>query len=227
VSPRDRAAQPVRGRTARATERVRDQPRAVRFKSAKNQTDWPRNLNSACLGPFASRRPRGGGHRAFSRNSGRRARPTSLLRSPLHSGTDFADHRNGATPGRDPLGAKRRPSRGGGQISGNPSATAASAGSRRSPTSQPQRGEECRKPRGIRSVNEQSVVNPEGAGRAKAGPAWYLSPRELSALLFVAPGPAPHQSALSRVSRHPCCARLTQQLQRAPQALYPQTPPFS
>ena len=143
-----------------------------------------------------------------------------------HSATDFADRRKGASRGVIP-GSEAPPLAGRRADQRYPSATAASAGSRRSPTSQPQRGEECRKPRRVRSVNEPSVVNPEAAGRAKAGPAWYLSPRELSALLSVARGPARHQSALSRVSGHPCCARLTQQLQLAHQALYPPTPPFS
>jgi hypothetical protein len=200
--------------------------RAFSVQVCEEPTDWPRNLNSACLGPLAARRrvAVGIGPSAGILAAGPDHKPTPFS-APLQDG--FRRSSQGAPPGRDPW-----------ERSAAPLGAAGSSAVIRRPLRRRRRqppfaylaaaaGRQCRKPRGNRSVNGPSVVNPGAAGRAKAGPAWYLSPRELSALLSVARGPAAHQSALSRASQHPCCARLTQQLQRAPQPVYPPTPPFS
>ena len=58
---------------------------------------------------------------------------------------------------------------------------------------------ECRKPRGIRSLNDRSLIPKAGEGK-KAGPAWCLSPGELvrAALRRAWPG-SPSKCPISRV----------------------------
>ena len=79
---------------------------------------------------------------------------------------------------------------------------------------------DCRNSRGIRSVNIAPVVKSPTARvgqKSRASSVVPLPRRAGPHGLSAARGPAHHQSALSRASRQPCRARLTQQL-RSPES---------